>query len=87
MTNKAPDGFNVPLFKVCTQPLTFMGAPKSFTLINLIVLANLVMALHALWYIPMGVGLQYLGGYLCNKDPEFFEAFCRYFRQRDYLQP
>lgn len=87
MGDSSVPGFVVPFFKVTTQPLLFMGAPKTFTFVNFIVMANLVIALHALWYIPIGLGLQSLGALLSRRDPEFFDAFRRYFHHKDYLQP
>lgn len=79
-------GYRIPIHNSLTTPLLLAGAPRTFTIINGTVCAAFVLALHALFTLPIFIILQLIAVFLAKKDPYFFDVLLRHLKQKSYYR-
>ncbi len=73
--------FSAPLHRALTQPMLIGGAPREFTIINLILTSTLLFSLRSPLGLPLGIFLHGVSVALAKRDPYFVQVI-----QRSLLQ-
>ena len=85
MAEEPVDGFEVDVHRALTEPLLWAGAPRMFTICNLVITMEMVLVWHAwkLW-LPLGLGLHGAAVALTKWDPQWPSVITRHLRTKSY---
>lgn len=79
------DGFEVPFHNSLAEPITLMGVPRMYAILNFVFTAELCVGLGVWWLgIPSGLVIHTIGYALTKRDPYFFATLNRHLRQKPY---
>ena len=80
-------GFDVPLHRALTEPLTLGGAPRTVAIVNGTLAAAVGLGLR-LWIVGAILGLvgHTLAVWAAKLDPQFMDVFLRHFKHRHFLE-
>ena len=86
MTDKPPQGFEVPLHRSLTEPILMGGAPRLVAILNGTLAAAIGLGLR-LWVVGIVVWIicHATSVYAAKKDPRFMEVLVRHIRHKGYL--
>ena len=87
MTERAIEGFDVPLHRALTEPILLGGAPRAVAIVNGTIAAALGIGLQ-LWI--AGIALWAVGHWVAvfaaKRDPHFATVLARHLREKAWLQ-
>ena len=80
------DGFEVPLHRSLTEPILLAGVPRKIAILNGTMIAAFGLGLHSFWSIVFGVVLHFALVAFARKDPQVFDIFPAFLKEKDRLE-
>ena len=77
MSEKLPEGYEIPIHRSLVQPLFWMGVPRNLFLSNIffVIFGGIFFKTWTILFI--GVALHFIFKFLGQKDPQFHLVFFR----------
>jgi type IV secretory pathway TrbD component len=84
--DERPDGYEVPLHQVLTEPVMTAGVPRIFCIMNMAVGFSISVNFKEPWVgVPLAVGLHFIVYQIHLADPFFLTIFNRFRRIKHFL--
>lgn len=80
----AVDGYEQPLIRALTEPILLGGVPREVAILNTTLHAAAFMGSYSLLLIGTYFVVQIVFVKLTKQDPDFFYAFRRHIKQKNY---
>lgn len=78
------EGYELPVHRSLTEPILFAGVPRNIAIINGAFAAALILQLHSWFSAPLFLIIHLLAAAATKTDPQFFDCFIRFIRQKTY---
>ncbi|CAL7887289.1 type IV secretory pathway, VirB3-like protein [Fusobacterium necrophorum subsp. funduliforme ATCC 51357] len=82
------EDFRVPVCQGLIKPLTILGISREAMILNVALAASFVLAVRAVYMLPIFFFTHYLLYLVCKRDPLVISIFMKkYIKQKNYFYP
>ena len=81
------NGYVIPVYRSCTQPLMTAGVPRAIAIIIWTFAAALGLGAQQLWVVPIAMVVHFALAGVARHDPYFFDVVKRAIKQKQRYEP